>query len=65
MKFKVSPRLNTAAGYGTWLCIAAIAITAFVSSADAVAPFWVIGGFLVLLCACIAIRLAGDVGLTE
>jgi len=62
---RISPRLNTAAGYGTWLCIAAIAVTAFASSADAVAPFWVIGGLLVLLCVCIAIRVAGDVGLAE
>lgn len=62
---RISRRLNTAAGYGTWLCIAAIAVTAFVSSAEAAAPFWVIGGLLVLLCACIGIRIAGDAGLAE
>jgi hypothetical protein len=61
MKFKVSPGLNTAAGYGTWLSIAAIAITAFFSNADAATPFWVMGGFLIVLCACIAIRVAGEV----
>ncbi len=65
MRIRVTPRLNAAAGYGTWLSIVAIAVTAVVSSADAVLPFWVMGGFLLLLCACIFIRVAGDVELTE
>ena len=46
------------AGIGAWLSIAAIAITAMVSSADARAPFWIMGGFLVCLLVCIAIRVA-------
>jgi hypothetical protein len=66
---RISSRLNTMAGYGAWLSIAAIAITAFVSSADAHAPFWIMAGLLVFLCVCIAIRIfhavAGDVGLTK
>ncbi|MDR3468701.1 MAG: hypothetical protein P4M07_22455 [Xanthobacteraceae bacterium] len=62
MRIRIAPGLNTVAGYGIWLSILAIVVTAYVSSADAATPFGLIAVFLACLCICIAIRVAGDVG---
>lgn len=56
MRISIAPGLVTAATYGTWLSIIAIALTAVLSSADAHAPYGIIAVFLVLLCVCIGIR---------
>ena len=57
--------LGRIASYGVWLCIVAIAITAFAFSADSAAPFWIMAGFVVLLFVCIGVRVAAHVASQE
>lgn len=61
VRISIAPGLATAAKYGTWLSIIAIALTAVLSSADAHAPYGIIAVFLVVLCACIAVRVLAAV----